>query len=496
MTTAWLNESWRILSGAASRTHPWRYWSTVAGLALADVLAFLAASILFRAGKSEPIMVLFSSKPGGAPITISIFTVLALVFIAIRYVSGDYSRRVLFWDGARNTTIWLLLATLPELIISFADDRPYAAAPLLVSWAFLILAVPVMRQGARALMTGLDIWRIPAAIIGASALTAEVRQMLRSSLTLGFDVRWLVVEDLTADIPRDLHGLSVIHSSNPTDIANTMLKAGCEEVICTTEDMRSAHFSEVTRRLLEASIPITVISSLQHLPLSDVTTNFFFGHDILMLQARSNMQRLPWRIIKRAFDIVGAAILLIVLFPLFAVIAIAIKRASPGPITYSQSRIGLGGRPFHCIKFRTMVKDAEAVLHSWQETNPVLYAEYHKSYKLKDDPRVIGIGKWLRRTSLDELPQLVNVLRGEMSLVGPRPVIDKELDEHYGSAAQLYARARPGMTGLWQVSGRSDTSYEQRVALDEWYILNWSFWNDLVILIQTAWAVATGKGAF
>ena len=119
-----------------------------------------------------------------------------------------------------------------------------------------------------------------------------------------------------------------------------------------------------------------------------------------------------------------------------------------------------------------------------------------KTFKLKDDPRITRVGKWLRRTSLDELPQLWNVLRGDMSLVGPRPVVAQELDEYYGPAAQLYVRTRPGLTGLWQVSGRSDTSYERRIILDEWYILNWSFWYDIVILVQTAWIVMTGKGAF
>jgi undecaprenyl-phosphate galactose phosphotransferase len=143
-----------------------------------------------------------------------------------------------------------------------------------------------------------------------------------------------------------------------------------------------------------------------------------------------------------------------------------------------------------------MVTDADARLKRWREENPDLYEEYRRTFKLRDDPRVTAIGRWLRRTSLDELPQLWNVLMGHMSLVGPRPVVQQELDDHYGPATQLYVRARPGMTGLWQVSGRSDTSYERRVFLDEWYILNWSFWYDIVILIQTAWIVATGKGAF
>jgi undecaprenyl-phosphate galactose phosphotransferase len=214
------------------------------------------------------------------------------------------------------------------------------------------------------------------------------------------------------------------------------------------------------------------------------------------MQVRSNVQRLPSRIAKRLFDILLSAALLVMLSPLFVLLAIIIKRGSAGPVTYSQIRVGRHGAPFACFKFRTMVEDAETVLARWALENPELWAEYLKTYKLRDDPRITRIGRWLRKTSLDELPQLWNVLRGDMSLVGPRPVLARELEEHYGPATQLYIRTRPGMTGLWQVSGRSDTSYQRRVFLDEWYILNWSFWYDIVILIQTVWIVVAGKGAF
>lgn len=496
MTTAWLNESWQVSSRADIRTPHWRYLCTVACLALADVLSFLIAFLLFRSGQAVPTLMFYLGKGHSQPATIDIFTVLALAFIGIRYLSGDYSRRYLFWDGAKKTTIWLLCAALPEVIVFFASDELYSLAPVLASWAFLVVAIPVMRQAARAMMAKLNMWQIPTAIIGVNSRTAEVYEALQNSLALGFQVRWLVVEDPEIEVPESLRDLFVVHSSDPIQIANTVLNAGCDEAICSAEDMQSTHFAEVTQRLLEVNIPITIIPSFSRLPLADATTNFFFGRDILMLQARSNMQRLPWRILKRCFDITVSLFLLTILSPLFLVIAVLIKRTDPGSVTYSQTRVGRYGRPFKCLKFRTMVTDAEAKLLSWRAENPELYEEYCKTFKLKNDPRITSIGKWLRKTSLDELPQLLNVLRGEMSLVGPRPVVAQELEDHYGPAAQLYIRSRPGMTGLWQVSGRSDTSYERRVILDEWYILNWSFWYDIVILIQTAWIVATGKGAF
>ena len=225
-----------------------------------------------------------------------------------------------------------------------------------------------------------------------------------------------------------------------------MRNAGCKQAIVAAEDIQSAHFAEIAQRLLEVNIPVAIVPALTRLPLANATTNYFFGRDILMLQVRSNVQRLPWRFVKRVFDIVFSTLLLILSLPFFVVLAIAIKQASPGPVFFSQTRIGRHGVPFKCIKLRTMVSNADETLRRWSVENPELHEEFCRTYKLKDDPRITPIGRWLRRTSLDELPQLWNVLRGDMSLVGPRPVVQRELDEYYGPAAQLYMRTRPGIT--------------------------------------------------
>ncbi|HVZ27535.1 MAG TPA: undecaprenyl-phosphate galactose phosphotransferase WbaP [Rhizomicrobium sp.] len=496
MTTTWINESWQASTAAAARARHARYWASVFGLALADGVSFLLAYIFFRHGRAVPSIVMFNgNNPADRSAPIDLFAILALIFIAVRYLSGDYNRRQLFWDGAKVTTIALIITSLVDFLMLVAGRGLYAALPLLLSWSFLLIFLPLMRQGARAVMTGLNIWQIPTTIIGVNGRTTEVCEALRHSLALGFDVRWLVVENPQASIPDSLNGLRMLHSSDATNIASAMWQAGCKEAIVTAEDSQSSLFAEVIQRLFEVNIPVAIIPSLSRLPLAGVSTNYFFGRDILLMQARSNVQRLPWRLTKRLFDIVVSLVLLVVFTPLFLVIAVVIKRTDPGGVTYSQTRIGRQGRPFSCIKFRTMVSDADARLRAWQKENPALYEEFLKTYKLRDDPRITPIGRWLRKTSLDELPQLINVLRGEMSLVGPRPVVLKELQDYYGPATQLYIRTRPGITGLWQVSGRSDTTYERRIILDEWYILNWSFWYDIVIMIQTAWIVITGKGA-
>lgn len=199
--------------------------------------------------------------------------------------------------------------------------------------------------------------------------------------------------------------------------------------------------------------------------------------------------------IKRGFDIVGASLGLILLSPLFVLLALLVKASDGGSIFYGHSRIGRGGTSFKCLKFRTMVANGGEVLSRHLATHPQARAEWEATRKLQHDPRVTRVGHVLRKLSLDELPQIVNILRGEMSIVGPRPVVSDEL-ALYGPAAVYYLQSRPGLTGLWQVSGRNDVSYVARVEFDTHYVENWSFATDLSIILRTVPAVLASRGSY
>jgi exopolysaccharide production protein ExoY len=209
---------------------------------------------------------------------------------------------------------------------------------------------------------------------------------------------------------------------------------------------------------------------------------------------------LPWApagaaaVIKRFVDVIGAIVLGVVFMPLIMVIVFMLRKGG-GPVIYVHRRVGRGGRMFPCLKFRTMVPNADQRLRDLLERNPELQAEWVRDHKLRHDPRVTRLGRFLRRTSLDELPQLVNVLRGEMSLVGPRPVVREEL-LRYGKSVGTYLAARPGITGLWQVTGRNDTDYRRRVVLDTYYVRNQNLFLDLYILAKTTGVVLGGNGAY
>lgn len=201
------------------------------------------------------------------------------------------------------------------------------------------------------------------------------------------------------------------------------------------------------------------------------------------------------RLLKRILDVTLATLLLVLALPLAASIALAIVLEKRGPVFFAHTRIGKGKRRFRLWKFRTMVVDADGLLARHLEAHPDNLAEWREHHKLKDDPRVTRVGQQLRRSRLDELPQLINVLRGEMSMVGPRPIVEEEIPK-YGPVFPLYVQVLPGLTGLWQVSGRAHTGYRDRTELDMKYMRERTLWMDLLVLLKTVGVVIFGRGAY
>jgi len=247
-------------------------------------------------------------------------------------------------------------------------------------------------------------------------------------------------------------------------------------------------------KLSRSFASVSIVPALRGLPLLGLEVNHFFRHELLLLRLRNNLARPLPRLSKRVFDIVGSGLGMAVLSPFFAFLVLSIRKDG-GRAFFGHDRIGQNGKAFKCYKFRSMVPNAQEVLQELLANDPQAREEWDRDFKLKNDPRITPIGAFLRKTSLDELPQLWNVLKGEMSLVGPRPVIEEEL-ERYEEDVHYYLEVKPGMTGLWQISGRSDTDYDNRVYLDSWYVKNWSLWYDIAILFKTVNVVLQREGAY
>jgi lipopolysaccharide/colanic/teichoic acid biosynthesis glycosyltransferase len=226
-----------------------------------------------------------------------------------------------------------------------------------------------------------------------------------------------------------------------------------------------------------------------------MSTDVKFSSKPVIVSSSISRYSVPQTPLTRGVDIALIILAAPYLLFFFLLISILIMLDSTGGPLYRQTRIGRGGRRFQALKFRTMVLDADQILQRYLDESPELKAEWAATHKLKQDPRVTRVGAVLRKLSLDEMPQFWNILIGDMSLIGTRPIVDAEI-ERYGKCFELYIQARPGLTGLWQVSGRSDTSYQRRVELDEYYLLNRSIKLDLMILLKTVYVVLGRKGAY
>lgn len=239
---------------------------------------------------------------------------------------------------------------------------------------------------------------------------------------------------------------------------------------------------------------ISVIPNVAGIPLYSTDMSLLFSHEMLFMRINNNLAKRSSRILKRTMDIFGSLAIITMLSPVLLYLYYTVKKDG-GNAIYGHPRIGRNGKTFKCLKFRSMVVNSKEVLEELLANDPEARAEWEKDFKLKNDPRITKIGAFIRKTSLDELPQLFNVLKGEMSLVGPRPIVADEL-ERYQDDVDYYLMAKPGMTGLWQVSGRNDVDYDTRVYFDSWYVKNWSLWNDIAILFKTVNVVLKRDGAY
>ncbi len=295
------------------------------------------------------------------------------------------------------------------------------------------------------------------------------------------------------------------HKDNPTPKVLRFSHLSCQKII--TKEKAKDYLATVADRLGRIKGVWAVVVADADERIRDLAkkylTNFFllkpdrffyFGGRLIRELETSFFLSFGMRI-KRIFDFLFILILLLFFTPLFLLIAFAIKLDSPGPVFYRHKRIGRKGRSFYLLKFRTMVVDADKKLAAILATDPKLREEFERTYKLKNDPRITRFGRYLRPLSIDELPQLINVLFGDMSLVGPRPIVEDEI-EYYKDVSLLPFKFFPGVTGLWQTSGRTDTSYERRVLLDEHYCRNWNLLFDFKLLLKTIPTVLSQRGAY
>ncbi|MEG6504274.1 undecaprenyl-phosphate galactose phosphotransferase WbaP [Nitratidesulfovibrio sp. 1201_IL3209] len=374
----------------------------------------------------------------------------------------------------------------------------YSRVAFLLAWLGCVVALPLCRHWLRGRFAGQPWWGVPAVILGGGAAAAEVVRTLRARPMLGLrPVACVAPEPGSApgspDAPDSPDGedCGLACCASDAEAVRLYPHAYALLLLDSFEDARAR------QRIVEATALFRNVLIMPHFSTGGARL-WVSAMDIgglLGLLVRQNLLDANRVRLKRAIDLLLTLGSAVVVLPLILAIAVWIRVDSPGSPFFTQRRIGQNGREMRILKFRTMIRDAECVLRDCLSADPDLRAEWERDQKLKCDPRITRAGAFLRKTSLDELPQLWNVLKGEMSLVGPRPIVEAEV-EKYGEVFDLYTRVKPGITGLWQVSGRNDVSYPQRVEMDRYYICNWSVWFDIWILAKTVPVVLQRNGAY
>lgn len=402
-----------------------------------------------------------------------------------------YTYRKPFWFELKEILRTLLIFFVIELAI-IALSKLYVSRTLWVlTWFGAIVLVPVVRVCLKKLLLKLNLYQKDTVIIGSGRNAKDVYRALSDESYLGFSLCYFVSSDT---IPEDgMNEIKVIDAKNKDIISLLQLDIKTVQFILALDDEILLD-SWLRYLALNKCRSVSVIPNIRGIPLYGTDMSFLFSHEMLLLRVNNNLAKRSSRILKRIMDIVGSLVIIILLFPVLLYLYFSVKKDG-GNAIYGHPRIGRNGKTFNCLKFRSMVVNSKEVLDELLRTDPEARAEWEKDFKLKNDPRITKIGAFIRKTSLDELPQLFNVLKGEMSLVGPRPIVADELERYQGDV-EYYLMAKPGMTGLWQVSGRNDVDYNTRVYFDSWYVKNWSLWNDIAILFKTVNVVLKKDGAY
>ena len=460
----------------------WRPLVLVGADLAAFALAAVAAFSLGLAVEQEPFerayertLALGTAWHGWA--TFLVLTCLLAYFASQRH----YTARIPFWTEAKIVLCGTAFAFAADGVSSVSVYHATFGDEGMFRWLLFVPALLAMRRVTRGLLGARGHWSLRTLVVGETSAAAGVTAALRSEPALGYEI----VGTLS---PRDVPPAG--------DLVGWLRLLATREVQLVVIQLGGSTAGELRRvaeALVRARVPLALVPSIDGLPVQGFSQHYFLSHDVLMLECRDNLDRPAARAAKLVLDQLGAALALFLLAPLFLVLASLVRRDG-GPALFRHKRVGAGGRTFECIKFRTMVLNADAALHDLLARDPAARREWEEQQKLRHDPRITPVGHFLRKTSLDELPQLLNVLRGEMSLVGPRPIVDAEISR-YGRDIEYYYGTKPGITGLWQVSGRSDTSYARRVQLDRWYACNWSLWHDIAILAKTIPVVFRREGA-
>ena len=421
------------------------------------------------------------------------YIITPLLFITVLFLNHGYKIDTAYWEKVKIIFRSITIGIVLSIVLMYAGHILNNVSRLFVilSYGFILFYIILFRYILARTLIKLNVLAIPVLLVGAGK-TAELVDIHFSNMPLAmYKIVGFVDDNPKSDVLANKYECLGKFS----DAEAVIKKYNIPNVLVCAPGLEPRKLVTLINKLQILVEKVTFVPELFGIPAANIQARGLMNEQTLILEVKNNLAQRRNRLFKRIFDITATVIGGILILPVIAIVAILIYLDSPGPIVFGHKRVGQGGKEFPCYKFRSMVPNAQEALEIYLKENPEAREEWERDFKLKDDPRVTKIGKFLRKTSLDELPQLWNVLIGDMSLVGPRPIVRAEV-EKYGEYINDFYLVPPGITGVWQVSGRSDTTYEERVLMDSWYVHNWSVWIDIVYLVKTVLAVLKAKGAY
>ena len=419
-----------------------------------------------------------------------VFPLLYLLFLNIEQL---YNRRMQFWQVIEKIFQASLYAVVAIVIVLYIGQIAASTSRMFIFllWLFSFIYLTVFRYLTKNFLEKVQLLRIPVLIIGAGKTAELLVKGIINDAGMGYKIIGLLEDNCVRN--GILKRFPVLGKF--ADVEAVILKTGVQHVFIAAPGLEQEKLTRLIYKVQPLVKNIGIIPNLVGIPMGGIEVESLFNEKLMLLRLKNNLARSWNRYLKTIFDFALTLVGTVAISPILIFIAIWIYKDSPGPVIFKHTRIGKNGKKFPCYKFRSMCIDAKEKLAELLENDPVAKAEWERDFKLKNDPRITKSGAFLRRTSLDELPQIFNVLKGDMSLVGPRPVIEEEL-ERYGEYVNDYLMVKPGITGMWQINGRNDTSYAERVCMDSWYVRNWSIWIDNLILWRTLKSVIRCRGAY
>jgi len=366
-----------------------------------------------------------------------------------------------------------------------------ATVTMITIWALSITNVLIMRWLIRIAAVQLGAWGKPVVVLARGEQAKEITQYFLQRRRLGF-VPVLVATDICDPMAQNSL-VPEIHFTSLIENPSTQLLKGVDTILIHGSFFGQDFMNRSYSRLSSMFQHIIFVSDMGWLEGASLAVRDFEG--VIGIEACRNLLNPVSSIIKLIIDTIGSLVTILLFLPFLLLISALVKLDSSGPVFFTQPRVGVSGKVIRIFKFRTMMLNADQALDEYLKANPKAQAEWEETQKLCDDPRVTRLGKFLRKFSIDEIPQLINVLLGDMSLVGPRPIMVNQ-KILYGEGLAIYQSVRPGLTGLWQASGRNNTTFKERVRFDMYYVRHWSVWLDIYILFRTAWVVLTRNGAY